>query len=70
MLSSYILFSHELSVDSSVIAADAFTRWAYLYIDLFITLAIAFMVSSVFRSGALGLILVHYVYTKYIFTDL
>uniref|UniRef100_UPI00403F9C81 ABC transporter permease n=1 Tax=Paenibacillus sp. FSL R7-0272 TaxID=2921679 RepID=UPI00403F9C81 len=55
MLSSYILFSHEVSVDSSIIAADVFTRWGYLYIDLFITLAIAFMVSSVFRSGALAI---------------
>ncbi|MGQ8870933.1 ABC transporter permease [Paenibacillus sp. TSA_86.1] len=55
MLSSYILFSHDAPVESNIIATEALTRWGYLYIDLFITLAIAFMVSSVFRSGALAI---------------
>ncbi|WP_127538139.1 ABC transporter permease [Paenibacillus illinoisensis] len=53
---SYVLFSHDGSAAGGVTSASyAFTLWAYLYVDLFITLAIAFMVSSVFRSGALAI---------------
>ncbi|MFS0870615.1 ABC transporter permease [Paenibacillus xylanilyticus] len=53
---SYLLFSHDGSVSGSGSSASyAFELWAYLYVDLFITLAIAFMVSSVFRSGALAI---------------
>ncbi|CAI6082098.1 hypothetical protein PAECIP112173_03444 [Paenibacillus sp. JJ-100] len=55
MLSSYFLFSHDVPAGGSVKASSALTMWLYLYIDLFITLAIAFMVSSVFRSGALAI---------------
>ncbi|PYE48438.1 ABC transporter permease [Paenibacillus barcinonensis] len=55
MLTSYILFSHDAPLGNGLTAANAFTMWGYLYIDLFITLAIAFMVSSVFRSGALAI---------------
>jgi ABC-2 type transport system permease protein len=55
LLSSYVLFSHDAPAGSGVSAANALTMWGYLYIDLFITLAIAFMVSSVFRSGALAI---------------
>ncbi|MEC0123742.1 ABC transporter permease [Paenibacillus pabuli] len=53
---SYLLFSHSAPQDGSGVSASyAFTSWGYLYVDLFITLAIAFMVSSVFRSGALAI---------------
>ncbi|WP_440117249.1 ABC transporter permease [Paenibacillus sp. QZ-Y1] len=53
---SYLLFSHSAIQDGSgSSAAHAFTLWGYLYVDLFVTLAIAFMVSSVFRSGALAI---------------
>ncbi|MFE6075318.1 ABC transporter permease [Paenibacillus sp. NPDC057886] len=53
---SYMLFSHSVTQDGSgVSASHAFALWGYLYVDLFITLAIAFMVSSVFRSGALAI---------------
>ncbi len=55
MLTSYILFSHDAPGGSSSPATNALTLWGYLYVDLFITLAIAFMVSSVFRSGALAI---------------
>lgn len=48
---SYLLFSH----DGPSGSGNALTLWGYLYVDLFITLAIAFMVSSVFRSGALAI---------------
>lgn len=36
-------------------AGYALMTWLYEYVDLFITLAIAFMVSTVFRSGALAI---------------
>lgn len=55
---SYLLFSHDtldVQSGSSSSAANSLTQWGYLYVDLFITLAIAFMVSSVFRSGALAI---------------
>lgn len=53
---SYILFSHSVTQNGSgASASHAFALWGYLYVDLFITLAIAFMVSSVFRSGALAI---------------
>lgn len=55
MLTSYILFSHDAPGGSGSPATNALMLWGYLYVDLFITLAIAFMVSSVFRSGALAI---------------
>ncbi|CAH1203770.1 MULTISPECIES: ABC transporter permease [Paenibacillus] len=48
---SFILFGG----GGNVTAGDAWAMWGYQYVDLFITLAIAFMVSSVFRSGALAI---------------
>ncbi|MGE6574007.1 ABC transporter permease [Paenibacillus xylanexedens] len=55
---SYMLFSHDTldaQPGSSSSATNSLALWGYLYVDLFITLAIAFMVSSVFRSGALAI---------------
>ena len=56
---SYLLMSS--TVDMGLTPTDmtpgsyALISWVFEYVDLFITIAIAFMVSTVFRSGALAI---------------
>ncbi|MFD2699392.1 ABC transporter permease [Paenibacillus shunpengii] len=59
LLTSSVLMSTEPVVSEMpgdyTPAGYALVSWLYEYVDLFITLAIAFMVSTVFRSGALAI---------------
>ncbi len=56
---SYVFMSSsvqpELAPTDISPASYALVSWVYEYVDLFITIAIAFMVSTVFRSGALAI---------------
>ncbi|MCM3174514.1 ABC transporter permease subunit [Paenibacillus sp. MER 99-2] len=63
---SSVLFTTDIETRNT---GQTFTLWGYMYVDLFITLAIAFMVSSVFRSGALAIGLSLFImFTQNIFT--
>ena len=56
---SYLLLSSTADVgmipENMTPASYAVISWVFEYVDLFITIAIAFMVSTVFRSGALAI---------------
>ena len=55
---SYILFSQSVPYDqgdSVNTAGHVIASWGFSYVDLFITIAIAFMLAIVFRSGGLSI---------------
>lgn len=59
LITSYLLMSSTVEMDLIPVhmtpASYAVISWVYEYVDLLMTISIAFMVSAVFRSGALAI---------------